>query len=177
MAGFERLWSWRKPDVEFATTLSVEECQERLTKALHYKRGLLGFQTDNPAIGRVRGNDFYLSKTPSFWYRNDFRPFLYGKLIATPQGAYVQASFRPHTAIILIYSIGSVAFAILYCNDAGKNLAAQTPWWWILSFPILAFGVIALPAWLFWQSSRSDKTFLAAYLQQALLTLPSNPQA
>jgi hypothetical protein len=168
MLTLDWFWFWQKPNVDFVTPFSIEECQSRLANALYFRRRLFGVQTKNPVIGEIESNQFYLTKAPS-WFKDDFRPFLYGNLITTEKGTRIRASFRIQPGITLFGIVGIGLFFILSLGDALKT---QDVLWSLLTLAI--FWIIMLSLWgvFIWLGSwskKSNREFLANYLRQTLL--------
>jgi hypothetical protein len=167
----KRLWSWHKSDIEFVTPLSLDRCQEQLAKALAYERGWFGIPPEKPVMGEIHDNEFYLAQTPTF-YQDTFRPFLYGRLVAISHGTLVQASFRLHTAIIIV-----LAFMVVFPLGGGvlEVLAGRAVWWGTCLFLSCFWGVMALFVWLGSWSKKSIQDYLANYLRAVLIPSGDHP--
>lgn len=173
MLTLDWFWFWQKPTVDFVTPLSLEQCQSRLTRALHFKRRLFEIQTPNPAIGKVHGTKFYVANIPNWWHRDDFRPRLYGRLSPTEQGTRVQAAFRPPAFTVLLFLLVEGVFLGLGVRDA---FLTPEPLSALLSALMNSLGVLALGLIFTWVSAginQAQQEFLSHYLHQTLQSKPS----
>jgi hypothetical protein len=159
-----------KPDVEFFTRLSVEECQQRLSTALDQWRWSWNFRPDKPVIGKVSGYHFQMYKR--IYYRNSFMPILYGELIPTSHGTYVRGSFRLHmlVALFLIVWFGGITFIL--CPNVEAVLSGNDPWL-DLAIPVgfLIFG--ALVVWIGSLLEKPSQAYVIAFLRRTLDFQPS----
>jgi hypothetical protein len=160
----------RKPDVEFFTRLSVEECQQRLSAALDQWRRSWSFRPDRPVIGKVNGHRFQMCKR--IYYRNSFMPILHGELIPTPQGTYVRGSFWFHTLVILFLIVwfGFIA-SMLYQGILA--ILSGNGFWLALVLPIgfLVFAVLFV--WIGSLLEKPSKAYVIAFLRRTLDFQPS----
>jgi hypothetical protein len=161
---FHWLARWWQPDIEFITPLSIEECQNRLAKALSFERRFWGPVSKNPVIGWVRSGHFRMYKPA--WFRTEFSPFLSGDLIAVPQGTAVRAAFWGDRIITIIMWILFLGWGLLaLCN----GLSGDFPWWWDLVTVALFWALAGLIMWLPWQLGKSRRRYVINYLCRALL--------
>ncbi|MCG2783725.1 MAG: hypothetical protein L6461_01320 [Anaerolineae bacterium] len=168
MLTLDWLWFWQKPAITFVTPLPIDECQKRLSSALYFRRNVFRIVSENPVIGEVQDRKFYLTKNPS-WLRDDFRPYLYGTLILTPQGTSVQASFRLHAAVTLFISLGMV---FLFCFSVGNALLAKEHFSSLINlffYWIVFLAVFIFFGWLGSWSNKSNRETLVNYLHKTLL--------
>lgn len=173
MLTLDWFWFWQKPDIDFTTPLLLGECRDRLTSTLKYRRGLFSIQSEHPVIGEVEGNRFYLTKSPT-WFRDDFRPFLYGNLIASGQNTRVQAFFRLHAIMTLTIFAG---VSLLLGLSVGNAFLVAEPLWPLITlsiFWIMALAILITFIWFGSWSRKSSHADLADYLHKTLL--PDNSE-
>jgi len=160
----------RKPDVEFFTRLSVEECQQRLSAALDQWRWSWSFRPDKPVIGKVSGHRFQMCKR--IYYRNSFMRILHGELIPTPQGTYVRGLFRFHMLVILFLIVWFGGITFILCQNVGTVLSGNEPWL-ALAIPVgfLIFG--ALVVWIGSLLEKPSQAYVISFLRRTLDFQPS----
>jgi len=156
---------WRKPDIEFITPLSIEECQTRLKRALQYERGIFGPKSKKPVIGETYSTHFRIYKTSRFC-RTDFWPFLYGRLNAVPQGTSVQVSFVGNRIYIAISWILYVGLGL--CGTASKVIGGQASLMGALLFLAAFWGCMALFIGVTSRMAKSHRDYTLNYLRRIL---------
>jgi hypothetical protein len=161
MLTLDWFWFWQKPEIDFVTPLSVDECRSRLKRTFEAV-------SEKSFVGEVQGDKFYLAKkTPGV--RDDFRPCLYGTLVLTPHGTRIQAAFRLHAVITLIIVLWLLFFL---CASFGNALLGKEPLSALMTltfFWIIVLGVFTLFGWLGSWSNKSNREILADYLHKILL--------
>ncbi len=154
----------RNPDIEFETSLSVDECRKRLMQELLHKRKIIAFQGIPPIVERLDGNNFLISRNHSFFYRdNSF--VLDGRLKTANDGTIVRASFRLYEGTSIILILGFGVFFGMAANEVFSNGVEVG----LLLIPVVLWAFIGLILWLMlWWNKRSRKG-LAVYLQSILM--------
>jgi len=143
--------SWRRPQVEFFTRLTRDQCIVRLSTAFGHPR-LYGM--DRSIDGCISGTYFFLLKHPSPYLRMP-RPALFGKFLSIQQGTYVRAWHRFEAVGILLLTVSSwVAVSMLIYSFLRDYLAsvqlAVEPRAEIVFYVVLLLLLILLWFWWFW---------------------------
>jgi len=155
---------WRKPDIEFITPLSIEECQTRLKRALHYEQGIFGPKSKKPVIGEVHTTYFRMYKVHGFF--RDSWPFLYGRLNAIPQGTSIRASFVGNRVYITIGWILCVGLGL--CGTTSKVIGGQASLIGDLLFLAAFWGCMALFIGMISRLAKSHRDYTLNYLRRIL---------
>jgi len=153
----------RNPDIEYITSLSIDECIMRLTQELQRRRRIFGFQSPPPTVERLMENRFLITRNQSFLYRDNFL-VLDGQLKTTGDGALVSASFRLYDSTSITLILGFVLFFGLAANEVITNGVEIG----LLLIPIVFWGILGLVLWLMIRLSKSKRDGLASYLQSIL---------
>jgi hypothetical protein len=159
----------RNPDVEFTTSLSVDECKKRLMQEKQRKRKLFGFQPPPPIIEYVHGDRFLVSRNQSLLYRDNFL-VLSGKLKAKDNGTLVRAVFRLYggTSFILISGFG------IFFGMAANEVILKGADPGLLLLPVVFWGFIGLVGWLINWLNKTRRNDLAIYLQNILMPITNS---
>jgi hypothetical protein len=148
----------RNPDVEFTTSLSIEECKRRLVQEFHHEREIFAF---HPTVEELIGSYFVVSRNHSSFSR-DF--VLSGYLKNTSDGTSVQASFKIHGSISAGLILGTaVFFGVIAVGVISDGVDKG-----LLLFPIVLYGFGRFAFWLPLWVSKSKQNELASYLQNIL---------
>ena len=165
MLGRNFLLFHRNPDVEFTTSLSIEECKKRIRQELHRKRKIFGFRDlPPPAVEYLVGNYFVISRYQSFFYRDNLL-VLGGQLKTVENGTHVRASFRLYEGICIILLLGFVVFFGWALNDVISNGAEIG----VLLIPVVFYGFVGLYLWLMMWFRKPQREELATYLKSILM--------
>ena len=173
--------SWRKPNVEFFTRLSREECIIGLSAAIHCEPSL--YHIDRPVVGLVGGTHFCLTKHfyPIERPRWRFRPaqtlVLVGKLSPTKHGTYVRGWHRFASMSILqltLYSglaLSVLSVPLAYHLDLASvelagGLGANAALYVVI--PPLVVAFLFLWLWIGVLEGRARHSDLATLLQLVL---------
>ena len=164
MLGLNFLLFGHNPDVEFTTSLSIDECKKRLTQELRRKRKIFSFRYPPPPIVEyLIGNYFLISRNQSFFYRDNLL-VLGGQLRTAGNGTLVRASFRLYEGISIILIMGFCVFFGLALNDVISN-GVETG---VLLIPVVFCGFCGLIFWLMLRFRKSQRDGLAIYLKSIL---------
>ena len=170
MFGLNFLLFGRNPDIEFTTSLSVDECKKRLTHELHRKRKIFGFRYPPPPIVEyLLGNHFLVSRNQSFFYRDNLL-VLGGRLKSREGGTLVRASFRLYEGVSAPLIFGFCLFLGLSLHDIISNGAEIG----VLLIPVVFFGFSGLVIWLMLRLRKSQRNDLANYLKNVLTPIANS---
>jgi hypothetical protein len=92
-----------KPDVEFFASMSLEQCQTRLSELVNDES--LPHFLKKRIQGRIHGNDFYCHVLWNAFFDFGRLTVFKGKLMATPHGIYVTGQFRSSFGVMVIEMI------------------------------------------------------------------------
>jgi hypothetical protein len=186
----------RKPDVEFVTPLTIQECEKRLFGPLDLTGSLGPLQLMERPIIRSAGNkqfsDVYLRRR--IVYRNDLQPVLYCRLMPVANGTYVKGSlwFSPFITLFLTVWWGFICFwslclLLALALDSSPDTVALTrpsdtveaspsgfssfPVWMILCLPVFSGGWIGASYLI----EQRHKPYLITYLRLILLDPSLDP--
>jgi hypothetical protein len=164
MLGLNFLLFGHNPDIEFVTSLSIDECKKRLTQEIHRKRPIFSFRYPPPPIVEyLIGNYFLVSRNQSFFYRDNLL-VLGGQLQATHDGTLVRAAFRLYEGISIILTLGFCVFFGLALNGIISNGVEIG----VLLIPIVFFGFFGLILGLLLHFRKSQRNGLVTYLKSVL---------
>jgi len=169
MLGLNFLLFSHSPDIEFTTSLSIDECKKRLMQELHGKRIIFSLRYPPPPIVEyLIGNYFLISRNQSFFYRDNLL-VLGGQLKTAGSGTLVRASFRLYEGVSIILILGFCVFFGLALNDVISNGVEIG----VLLIPIVFCGFFGLIFWLMLRFRKSHRDGLAIYLK-SILTADTN---
>ena len=156
-----------------------EICVARLVNALDIDDRTLfsfsGYRGEKPILGRVSGIQFRLHKR-RYW-RNDFAPVLYGRLIPEMRGTQIEAYWGIQSWtrtfmrvwIALAILIGAPMFvAVLYQLIAGPPAASKDSYLSLIVPPALILWGFILPK-LGSALGYHERKYLVDFLQQTLI--------
>lgn len=89
-----------KPDVEFLTSLSLEQCQTHLSELMDFEPSPRFLK--KRIRGRVRGNDFYCHVLWNAFFDFGGLIIFKGKMIPILRGTYVTGRFRSRFGVMLL---------------------------------------------------------------------------
>ena len=165
MFGLRFLLRSKKPDVEFITPFSIDECKSRLTKELNLKPAILGLDSSNPVIERISDDHFLISRKQSFPFRDNYHPLLEGRLTTKNDGTLISASFWVNNgSIFAVLIFGFILFFGMAIYQVVFNSAELG----LLFIPIVFFGLFGLVVLFMSRSNKSKRKLLANYLQRIL---------
>ena len=170
MLTLDWFWFWQKPEIDFVTPMSLDECQSQFSRAFSSSRSIFETLPGKTVIGEIEDHKFYLTKKSPWWFRDDFKPYLYGSLVSTPFGTRVRASFRLHPVITLVLIFG---ISTLFILSAGDILSAQKSFWSLTIFAffwIIFLASFILIGWFGSWSNKSNRDMLVDYLRKTLLS-------
>ena len=100
--------------VTLQTSLSLDECHNRLARAVDVEKlsfSLSGYAGTKPVLGKIRGDSFRLQKRIS--YRNDCRPFFYGRFVPSEGGTLIEGKFRMQPCAEMVHGLLVLAPRVL----------------------------------------------------------------
>lgn len=169
----------RTSDLVMHSDYAPEICVARLVNALDIDDRTLfsfsGYRGEKPILGRVSGIQFRLHKR-RYW-RNDFAPVLYGRLIPEMRGTQIEAYWGIQSWtrtfmrvwIALAILIGAPMFvAVLYQLIAGPPAASKDSYLSLIVPPALILWGFILPK-LGSALGYHERKYLVDFLQQTLI--------
>jgi hypothetical protein len=173
--------SWRKPNVEFFTSFSKEQCIVKVSEALDREPSFYGLT--KPIGGRLYGTYFYLLKGHPYNIieRNPVMLILSGKFVPTSHGTYIRAWHRFSTGIILFLVVwfGMATFFItLFAMSTIYPSQSFLLFGYTFPNAIVFYGVIPLAMsvsalmliWISAQVGKRRNVDLAHFLRQVFAT-------
>lgn len=155
----------------FQTNLSVDQCLDRISTIADSARftifSLSSYVGSKPLLATIKGRDVTIWKR--IYYRNDFRPYFYGRVVPEPNGARLEGHFGMNrwAKIFMAVWIGIVVATTLpmliqFFKDTGvrERTLDLTPLY------MLAFGFL-LPKFGRW-IGRGQERFIVEQLEKAL---------
>ncbi len=155
------------PDIAFTTSLSFDECLNRLRQELQGKREIFGFKYPPPVVERLLGNHFLISRNHSLFYRDNFLVVLEGQFEPTKGGTVVRAWFRLYEGTSLPLVLGIVVFFVLAASGVIVNGAEIG----LLLIPVVLWCFLELMIWLTCWVPKWKREGLADYLRSILTTV------
>jgi len=156
--------------VTLQTSLSLDECHNRLVRAVDAEKlsfSLSGYAGTKPILGKIRGDTFRLQKRIS--YRNDCRPFFYGRFVPTEGGSLIEGEFRMHPcakwfmvfwfsflALLLVVALGNLA--------TGQAALRETTGFIAGVLGMMVFGVLLVK--FSWWLCRRHAGIIVAFLKE-----------
>jgi hypothetical protein len=163
--GFNFLPFTRKPDIEFVTALSIDDCKKRLERELQLRAAILGLHPAHSVIERLDGNRFRISRNQSFPFIDHVQPLLEGYLTNINRGTLVRASFRVNNgSLFAVLLLGFIVFFGVVANQVISRGAE----WGLFLVPIVFFGFMGFAYWFLSWHDKSKREVLTEYLQRIL---------
>lgn len=147
------------------TDLSVNECVERLEKAIvkeSFLHPFASFGMDGVS-GRVKGNEFRLQKRKM--YGNSFTTLCWAKLISTGAGTAVECRFdiRPFVKVFVFFLFGffllGIMFSIVKLSSEGKMALINVATTWLFAVAFI---------WFCKRLARNEQGYLTDFLMITL---------
>jgi hypothetical protein len=120
--------------------LTPKECVQQLRTSIADRgMGLISFgdfDSNQLFYGRIIGNEIELRKRKAFFFRNEYAPRLFAKLIASPQGTRIEGYFGLDTRPAMVISIlGAIIISLFFRQSHGRqNGNALVGWFFGLLF-------------------------------------------
>jgi len=157
------------------TELSAEECLRRLREATDVAKwgfSLSGYRGSKPVLAKFDGNRFKLWKR--IYYRNDFRPYFYGTVLAQDRGNRIEGYFDVDRWVKIFMRIW-LTFAILpsipvFFKSVSRPIRGDAWVGAIVPIGLILFGIF-LPKFGRW-IGRGQETFLKEFLETTLAATP-----
>jgi hypothetical protein len=147
--------------MEFYTSLTLEECRQRLLQVVDTRRFTIwpeGHYKGSEVVGTVRKESFYLRKR--LYGRNSFATVLVASMRSEGSGTAIKAMFR----LPLFTIVGMAAFPLF----AASFIVVGFGW-----APILVPAAIAAAPFVMYAATRKQASQERLYLQDFIVkTLP-----
>ena len=158
------------------TSLSIDECRSRLASAIDEERwsfSLSGYLGSKSILGNINGDEFRLQKR--IFYRNNLRPFFFGKFVNYESGTLIEGEFKMPSIVrwLMIYGFSFLVFfliisiaIILVSLAMGRSDVRDNIVFVVFPLGMMAFGIflVKFSRWL----CRGDENAIIAFLKDAL---------
>jgi hypothetical protein len=161
-------------DLLLRSDYDPQACFARLAGQIDVQKRTLfsfsGFRGSKPVIGFISGNEFSLQKR-RFW-RNDFAPVLYARLLPAMKGALIEGYFDFRTEVLLFMRIWLILATLvgvpIVLVSLRRAMAGDSDAWMGVGIPIglIAWGFVLPKIGKFFGASERD--YLSRFVEQAL---------